>query len=183
MREPGMQKQTFHERRKTSHQKGTVGAQFPDGLNAKERRARSCPPQENRQDRDNQQAQHSRKRNVDDQYSVRGHGHQDQKYARTSPRGSGGIGGKGDHRTGRGKGACQQYASSDVRAGTNRRAMYFPRDPRSYDEKGRRIGESLEPEKPVSEWTEDELAASEQQGIANWAHNPGDSDETGPDEE
>jgi hypothetical protein len=33
------------------------------------------------------------------------------------------------------------------------------------------------PEKPLSEWTEDEIAADVEQGHAKHAHNPGESDE------
>ena len=88
-------------------------AQFPPGLKATVRSAGKCPPQVNRQDRDFQQPPPSRKRPVDEPYSLRGHGQVEPKYARVNQRGSG-IGGKGDHRMGRGKGASRQYASSDV---------------------------------------------------------------------
>jgi hypothetical protein len=129
-------------------------AQFPPGLKATVRNEGKCPPQVNRQDRDFQQPPSSRKRHVDEPYSLQGHGHVEPKYARTNPRGSG-IGGRGTHRSGRGKGDIRQYPSTDVRAGkgeTPYRTIKLPFDPRLRDEKGRRIGELPQTTFTKAEW-------------------------------
>jgi hypothetical protein len=58
---------------------------------------------------------------------------------------------------GRGKGASRQYASTDVRAGKGEKPYFsykLPYDPRSYDAKGKRIGEWLK-----TSWTKAEMEA------------------------
>jgi hypothetical protein len=63
---------------------------------------------------------------------------------------------------GRGKGASRQYASTDVRAGKGEKPYFsfkLPYDPRSYDAKGKRIGELPKTSWTKAEWDAEEAAA------------------------
>ena len=116
--------------------------QFPVNLEARERAAGKRPPQIHRQDRDtHREAQQpvSRKRGVDEVYSVRGHGIQ--KTARISPNQPSGKGG-------------YKYASSDVRNPRLIRTNYFPYDPRDRDANGRRVGPLPKKFYTKAEWLE-----------------------------
>ena len=163
---------------------------FPVNLEARQRPAGIRPPPEHRQDRDkNREAQQpvSRKRGVDEIYSVRGHGIQ--APPRTNPRQPDRSGGRGSNKTGRYDGN-NIYASNDVRAPRNKdrddpeevgRGAYFtfPFDERLRDAKGRRLGKRQRNKK----MTKEDVAKGDARGWDNYTHAAGDSDVTGSEKE